>query len=69
MPSQSRTTDHGHPLHRPTESGPAYWGPGDSYRLGDRLVNGTAGDFLNIPDVAARYAEAAPRHGIEFLVA
>lgn len=157
--------DHGQPLHRPSGSGLAFWGPGDSYRflvtgaesggkyfameaivppgggppphihrnedetfyvlegeveflLGDQLVKGTAGDFVNVPrgivhrfhnagaararliltftpagiekffeetlerandpdqpppdniqEVAARYAEAAPRYGIEFLVA
>src|SRR3954462_15108176 len=27
------TTDHGHLLHRPSGSGPAFWGPGDSYRF------------------------------------
>lgn len=165
MSSQSRTTEHGHVLHRPSSSGPAFWGPGDSYRflitgaesggayfameaivppgggppphihrnedetfyvlegeveflLGERVVKGTAGDFVNVPRgtvhrfhnngaararliltftpsgiekffeetlerakdpnqpppdniqaVAARYAEAAPRYGIEFLVA
>jgi hypothetical protein len=60
--------------------------------LGDRLVKGTAGDFVNVPrgtvqetperakdpeqarpddldEVGARYAEAAPRYGMEFLVA
>jgi quercetin dioxygenase-like cupin family protein len=157
------TTDHGHLLHRPSSSGLAFWGPGDSYRflitgaesggayfameaivpagggppphihrnedetfyvlegeveflLGDRPVKGTAGDFVNVPrgtvhrfhkrqrgarppdphvhadghrevlrrDAPARqgprpaaarqhpagrrrYAEAAPRYGIEFL--
>ena len=157
------TTDQGHLLHRPPGSGPAFWGPGDSYRflitgaesggayfameaivpagggppphihrnedetfyvlegeleflLGDRVVTGTAGDFVNVPRgtvhrfhnagteqarliltftpagiekffeetlepatdpgqpppdnlqaVAERYAEAAPRYGLEFV--
>jgi quercetin dioxygenase-like cupin family protein len=164
MMTTTLTTDHGHVLHRPSSSGLAFWGPGDSYRflitgaesggayfameaivpagggppphihrnedetfyvlegeveflLGDRLVKGTAGDFVNVPrgtvhrfhnasaararliltftpagiekffeetlerakdpdqpppdniqEVAARYAEAAPRYGMEFLV-
>jgi hypothetical protein len=45
------TTDHGHLLHRPSSSGLAFWGPGDSYPfliLGDRLVKGTAG-VVNVP--------------------
>jgi len=159
----ARTTDHGQLLHRPSASGPAFWGPGDSYRflitgaesggayfameaivppgggppphihrnedetfyvldgeleflLGDRILMGRAGDFVNVPRgtvhrfrnagtararllltftpagierffeetleratdpgqpppdnlqaVAARYAEAAPRYGIEFV--
>jgi quercetin dioxygenase-like cupin family protein len=158
-------TDHGQPLHRPSGSGLAFWGPGDSYRflvtgaesggayfameaivppgggppphihryedetfyvlegeveflLGARFVTGGAGDFVNVPrgtvhrfhntgvararliltfspagierffeetleraedpsqpppdniqEVAARYAEAASRYGMEFLVA
>jgi quercetin dioxygenase-like cupin family protein len=158
-------TGRGQLLHRPSESGLAFLGPGDSYRflvtgaesggsyfameaivpagggppphihrnedetfyviegeveflLGDRLIKGTAGDFVNVPrgtvhrfhnagsaqarlivtftpagiekffeetlerathpdqlppdnvqEVAARYAEAAPRYGIEFLIA
>ncbi len=158
-------TDHGRLLHRPSGSGLAFWGPGDSYRflvtgaesggayfameaivppgggppphihrnedetfyvlegeveflLGDRIVTGSAGDFVSVPrgtvhrfhnagsararliltftpagiekffeetleraedpsqpppdniqEIAARYAEAAPRYGIEFLVA
>ena len=96
MMTTTLTTDHGHPLHRPSSSGQAFWGPGDSYRflitgaesggayfameaivppgggppphihrnedetfyvlegevellLGDRLVKGTAGDFVNVP--------------------
>jgi hypothetical protein len=106
------TTNHGQLLHRPSSSGPDFWGPGD------RRVKGTAGDFVNVPrgtvhrfhnasaararliltftpagierffeetleraedpdqpppdniqEVAARYAEAAPRYGIEFLEA
>ena len=31
------TTEHGHLLHRPSSSGLAFWGPGDSYRF---LVTG-----------------------------
>jgi quercetin dioxygenase-like cupin family protein len=158
-----QSIDRGQLLHRPSTSGLAFWGPGDSYRflitgaetggayfameaivpagggppphihrnedetfyvlegeleflLGDRLVTGTAGDFVNVPrgivhrfhnagtararliltftpagiekffeetleradnldqpppdniqEVAARYAEAAPRYGLEFV--
>jgi quercetin dioxygenase-like cupin family protein len=161
MPS-TRDTDHGKLLHRPSRSGPAFWGPGDSYHflitgaesggayfameavvppgggplahihrneaetfyvlegeiefvLGDRIITATGGDYVNVPrgnvhrfhnagsararliltfspagmekffeetlerapdpnqappdnlaEVAARYAEAAPRYGIEF---
>jgi quercetin dioxygenase-like cupin family protein len=161
MPS-TRDTDHGKLLHRPSRSGPAFWGPGDSYHflitgaesggayfameavvppgggplahihrneaetfyvlegeieflLGDRIITATGGDYINVPrgnvhrfhnagsararliltfspagmekffeetlerapdpnqappdnlaEVAARYAEAAPRYGIEF---
>ena len=161
--TRTPATDQGTLLHRPSGSGLAFWGPGDSYRflvtgaesggayfameadvpagggppphihrnedetfyvlegeveflLGDRLVKGTAGDFVNVPrgtvhrfhnagaararlivtftpagiekffeetlerathadqqlpdnvhEVAARYAEAAPRYGIEFV--
>jgi quercetin dioxygenase-like cupin family protein len=32
MPS-TRDTDHGKLLHRPSRSGPAFWGPGDSYHF------------------------------------
>ena len=157
------TTDHGHLLHRPSSSGLAFWGPGDSYRflvtgaetggayfvmeafvptgggpplhthsnedetfyvlegrtdfmLADERITAGPGDFVNVPrgtvhrfhnagaararliltftpagiekffeetleramdpdqpppdniqEVAARYAEAAPRYGMEFL--
>jgi hypothetical protein len=91
-------------MHRPSSSGLAFWGPGDSYRF---LITGaeSGGAYFameaivpagggppphihrnedetlervkdpdqpppdNIQDVAARYAEAAPRYGLEFLVA
>ena len=165
MSSTRITPTPGQPLHRPSGSGLAYWGPGDAYRflvtgaesggayfameaivppgggppphihrhedetfyvlegeveflLGDRTFPGSPGDFVNVPRgtlhrfhnpgsatarliltftpagierffeetleraddldqsppdnielVAARYAEAAPRYGIEFSAA
>lgn len=82
MSSQSRTTDHGHLLHRPSSSGLAFWGPGDSYRFPMTGAESGGAYFAmlerakdpdqpppdNLQDVAARYAEAAPRYGIELLV-
>ena len=163
MSSSALTTLNGELVHRPSDAGEAYWGPGDLYRflitgeetggayfameavvppgggppphihrnedetfyvlegeveilLGDELVTATVGDFVNVPrgrvhrfhnsgteamrmiltftpagiekffeetleraldptlptpdnvaEVAARYAAAAPRYGIEFL--
>jgi hypothetical protein len=110
MMTATLTTDHGHVLHRPSSSGLAFWGPGDSYRF---LITGaeSGGAYFameaivpagggppphihrnedetfffeetlerakdpeqappdNLDEVAARYAEAAPRYGMEFLVA
>jgi hypothetical protein len=49
------------PLHRAAGTGAMYLGPGDVYRF---LVTGAD----NVDAIAARYAAAAPRYGIEFFV-